>query len=91
MNARALAEEITKGDLKNQHIGTKTPEVFGQELFSLLNSYKPQTMTETESISWEDTFTRLIEEIHLSDGDSNVLQVVLDKIREYQNYINKNN
>jgi len=89
MNARELAEGITRGDLKNQHLGKKTPEVFEQELFSLLNSYKPKTMTETELISWEDTFTRLIEEIECITDDT--LQVVQDKIQEYQNYIDKNN
>jgi len=89
MNARALAEGITR-DLKNHHIGGKSPEVFEQELFSLLNSYKPKTMTETELINWENAFTRLIKEIECITN-SDTLQVVQDKIQEYQNYINKNN
>jgi len=38
MSAREIAEQITKGRQKPEHLGKKTPQVLAQEIFSILNT-----------------------------------------------------
>ena len=55
-SAREIAKMITDGIIPPRHIGKKTPEVLQQKLFSLENSYKPQTWRSKEQIKWNKNF-----------------------------------
>lgn len=49
-SAREISKEISQGKIKPQHLGKKSFAVLQQELFSLKNSHKPRTMTNSD---WE--------------------------------------
>ncbi len=51
-SARELMEAMERGEIPRRHLGKKTIEVVRQELFSLQNRYKPQTMTDKEIDEW---------------------------------------
>ena len=51
-SAREISKEISQGKIKPQHLGKKSFAVLQQELFSLKNSYKPRTMTNTDWIKF---------------------------------------
>lgn len=51
-SAREISKEISQGTRKPQHLGKKTFAVLHQEIFSLKNSFKPQTMTNTDWIKF---------------------------------------
>ena len=48
----------------SMHIGEKTKEVYAQELKSLLNQYKPNTMTKKEIKKWSDAYDPIFVEAY---------------------------
>ncbi len=51
-SARKISKEISQGERKPQHLGKKSFAVLQQEIFSLKNSFKPQTMTNSDWINF---------------------------------------
>lgn len=59
-SARKIAWEISNGLRPEQFIGHKTREILQQELFSLKNSYHPDTMTTFEKTEFEKELNKVI-------------------------------
>ena len=59
-SARKIAWEISNGLRPEQFIGHKTYEILQQELFSLKNSYQPDTMTSFEKTEFEKELNKLV-------------------------------
>ena len=79
-SAREISAAITRGELKPQHIGPKSKEVLAQELASLKNEYKPDTMLKKELEAWEEQLAqKLLSAQSLSEADENYIQDYVDK------------
>ena len=73
ISARQIAKNITKRVSPNQHLGAHTLATLQAELFSLRNSYKPQTMTNKEWEKWMNKFEKIqyhIGKLHKKDQRS---------------------
>ena len=63
LEARIAISEPSRPKFGSHHVGKKTITVLTQEGFSLQNSYKPQTMTESEKQEWQSAYDNWKEEI----------------------------
>lgn len=51
-SARALMELMESKNFERQYLGSPSPEVIKQQLFSIANEFTPETMTEKEIELW---------------------------------------
>ncbi len=60
---RKMMELMETKNFQRTFLGTPTPIVMKQELFSLVNSFKPQTMTQEEIELWIHKLVSLYEQM----------------------------
>ena len=67
VEARLKISEPDRPKFGSTHVGSKSKEVLIQEGFSLLNQYKPKTMTPKEHAQWMKTYESWENEISTFD------------------------
>jgi len=80
MGLRQVAEKITKGELKPQHLGSHTLETFNQEAISLM-----QTNPMFRSSKWHERHNELAKALRDSTLDKSKTRPILYELERIAN------
>ena len=69
LSPRTQSEQITQGNDAPHQIGEKTLEMLEQDVKSLIQNFKPQTMTPEEKQKMRTSVTEIITEIETRPGN----------------------
>lgn len=73
-SARELSKAISNGDIPRSRIGPGNFAILKTELFSMKNSYKPDTMTDKELLDYNKNLAEKIEQVEtLTTSEQNEL------------------
>ena len=89
---RETSKEIFKGNLQEQHIGTKSLEVLKQEADSLIQNFKPSTWTNKEKAEMKEAIGDMIAQINrmgVEDYGNKYLEKLKEMAREVSTWVSK--
>jgi hypothetical protein len=82
-SARELMEFMGKKNFEREYLGSPTKEVIKQQLFSLVNEFSPDTMTEKEIQLWIYKLVEIYEQMkanNITEQLKDVEIILTDKI-----------